>query len=606
MGKRLHIDTNFFIGGFHRNPQDYQRFAQILSKLGYEVEITNYIEKELRWYLRRSIIPHIKVIQIDEKELNHFIYEAKKIVGATPQIPDMSVIFNAHSRGGTIISSDLKLIQVAEAINVPAVVNSAFILRLIEETDNPDDKEYLHSLYERLFADEVTYSVKAKDVYDPVIRIRKIMESAIQAVGSHTREDVRSLEIPEEIPEENSDVALELKELIYDLRRDIDQYIEEAEKGNLEVIHAEILSGVTKLLDLLIEFHTLGAPPQSRLFQEGILTIGHLLLLLSSLDIALQDPYSALKRNDDLLLLMLQSPSLTKILEIEVHLQRIVLLLLNDKIDRLRGYFTPSFMQKIIDSGRSDLQNLLNVVSILAIVLTNKKIEVAAIPKSYDDVEFIMQLGFQFSVIGHLEEAMLVLEQAFHMALNAKMLGVAVAILEYLAPINLASGNKYKEKLEQLYNSLKEVDPEFSGYDVKDRIYLKRKVPSNFVLNKYLELDKLPPEIGAWFDVLGVQEITFRNIGKTKVIKVVDWENQIILGVIDRHNILPSKISVGSGIKINSGKFALLEPPPSLKDKLDVDLLLLPEQETPVQIFIRRAGVVSIASSKTKLIEYDL
>ncbi len=607
MGMQIHLDTNFFIGGFHHNPQSFQRFAQIVSGLGYELFITNYVERELRWYLRRSILPHVKVIRVGEKELTNFEAESRQVVGSLPQTPDMSVIFVAHSRGGVIVSSDLKLIQVAENLGVKSMVNSAFVLGLLEEVTDPADKEILTDLYERLFADEVSYSVRSKDVYDPVIRIRKIMDSAITVLSSHTNKSKHEeLEIPEEIPEESSDIAIELRELVKELRTDLSEYLAEAEKGNIEPLHKELSIGTSKLLDLLVEYHTLGAPASSPLFQEGISTLGHLFLLLSSLEIALQDPFNALKRNDELLMLMLQSEPLTKMLELEVHLQRIILLLLNKKLDRLRGYFTPAFMQKCIDSERSDVQNLLNVVSVLTIVLANRKPEVVAIPKTYDDVEFVMQLGFQFSAIGNLEDAMLILEQAFHMAVNAQMIGVGIAIIEYMAPINLALEGRYDDKLRELYETITETDPSFSGYDIEDRISIKRQVPEEFIRKRYVKASSLHPELTSWLDVLGSQEITFKSLGKVKVIKAVNWNVGITIGIIDKQGILPSRIGVGSAIKIESGKFASVLPPKTLVEKAGLDLIIIPHESVPLRIFVRRAGVVSIASSKAKLIAYDL
>ena len=87
----------------------------------------------------------------------------------------MSVIYAASKIKGTIVSSDLKLLETAELIGIPVLTNSSFLKLIIEENEDTSFEGFLKELESKLFAAEIQYSVESTNRYDPVKRIKKIL-----------------------------------------------------------------------------------------------------------------------------------------------------------------------------------------------------------------------------------------------------------------------------------------------------------------------------------------------------------------------------------------------------------------------------------------------
>jgi len=121
------IDTNFFISGFQNNPSTYRQFAKILNEIKAEVAIPTYVKNELRFFVQREIVPHVKVKEIKDVDLQKFIRRLSDEATSLPQKPDLAVIYLAEKINATIVSSDLKLLEVAELIGLSTLTDSDFV-----------------------------------------------------------------------------------------------------------------------------------------------------------------------------------------------------------------------------------------------------------------------------------------------------------------------------------------------------------------------------------------------------------------------------------------------------------------------------------------------
>ena len=207
------IDTNFFITGFQSQPNTFALFAQICSDLQCKIFIPHLIKNEMRYFLQREVLPYVELVKIDNEAFQHFLRKVYSLTANLPQKPDLSVIFLAHEEDATIVSSDLKLLEVAELLDIKTLTNSAFVRYLLTENRDDTHKQFLQNLEKRLFGEEIRYSVSSTNRYDPVKRIRKIFESALSVVREEYEEriDAQS-DIPER--DEFSIYALQLKELL--------------------------------------------------------------------------------------------------------------------------------------------------------------------------------------------------------------------------------------------------------------------------------------------------------------------------------------------------------------------------------------------------------
>ena len=74
------IDTNFFISGFGESPNAYETLNKIFTKNRIKIYIPNYVQKEMRWYMRRVIEKHLTVIDVNPKKLAEYEVECAKKV----------------------------------------------------------------------------------------------------------------------------------------------------------------------------------------------------------------------------------------------------------------------------------------------------------------------------------------------------------------------------------------------------------------------------------------------------------------------------------------------------------------------------------------------
>ncbi len=594
------VDTNFFITLYSADPSKFIEDQKLFLKLGIEFVISSYVQREMRWYMRRIIEKEVKVVNVKENELSKYENALKKRLKSLPQTPDVSVIYVAQKLGIGIVSSDLKLIETAEAINLRSYMNSSFLVYLLQKDIDEQTQRKLEELHDKLFADEVGYSVKGQHVYDPVIRIKKIMDSALDVVRKN-----ESLHQSAETPVNyNYPEYLELKQITKEIRTDLSDYLDLLEIGDYISLQEILKEKHFTLLDRATEVHLLDVSEKDKVYQEAMITLGHILLLEVSNDLALQD-IDSMESNLNLLnLLAMEIEEIGQRLEIDLHLFRIVVFILTEQFKRLNIYFTTTFMERCRKSNREDIVDLIRTFGIVSAVLSNNKAEETATAKDFSEIEFIIQLGFQFAAIKKAKKSWLLLEQALYMSLNSKMHGLIYATFEVLLPLNYATGG-FSPTIDELIRLVQKKSPELPLDVYEKRLALIQNIEPSQLIKRQKDISALPSNFQGYLDVLSVELSSFKQIGSCHFVKVIEWESMNIVGLIDPSLSIPMNSTVGTSIKIISGKVKLIQPPKKLSEAKGVSLILVC-YPNDLKFLLRKAGNYSVTRSNQKISDYDL
>jgi predicted nucleic acid-binding protein len=596
------IDTNFFIAGFGENPKTYEKLDRILNKLRIKISIPNYVDKEFRWYMRREIGQFLKVENISPKELEKFMVSARKRVDIKlPQPPDCAVALLAEKQDYGLVSSDLRLVEIAQQLGLTAMMNSAFLLLLLQEVKDTVDRDYLQNLYEKLFADEISYSVQSSNRYDPVIRIQKIMDSAISVIKKQ-RELVK--EKPLVVNEEyNFPEYLELIEITKQVRTDLSDFLKMMEMGNYKALTYELQHDSQKLIDLSSEVRMLGVTEEDPVYRETITTLAHVYILQTSLAIGEHRLHDAKSISDQLLLIMLENKDVEERLDMEIHLQRITIFFLTEQLDRFRLYYSPAFVELCHKRERGDILALHRVMAIIIAALSLNKAEPSAIAKDFLEIEYIIQLGVQFISVEKIQEAWLLLEQAVWMSINSNMMGLLFAVFEILIPLSFKTDYVFSPSFEDLMAIVKNKFKDLPFDEYSRRSTRNENVDERLLRKRSTKHSKLPLEFQGFLDVISTDYADFKNIGRSTFVRVIDWQTMHFIGIVDPTMSLNDTLTVGSSVKILQGSFRVIEPSVSIKKNRGIDLILIAKPDN-LKFIVRRAQQVSLVQSK--VLEYDL
>ena len=187
---RVYLDANFFISGFQERPKDVAIVKEAADDAGMELWITRQVFQELRWYLRREAE---KIVQIDEtlnKDIKSLIESINRPETSLPQPNDMSLVLGAmRNKKSKIVTSDLKLLNTIQdlKLEVEGIVGSAYVLELMESVSDDQLKKDLSTIRDRIYSEEVRYSISRQESYDPVTRIRIIEEHALRVLRTVKR-----------------------------------------------------------------------------------------------------------------------------------------------------------------------------------------------------------------------------------------------------------------------------------------------------------------------------------------------------------------------------------------------------------------------------------
>jgi hypothetical protein len=587
------VDTNFFISGFQSRPDSYGKFAQVLKKLKIEIFIPVQIKNELRYFVQREILPHVKVGGIIESEFQKFLRKLHDKTTNLPQKPDLAVIFLADKLNATVVSSDLKLLETAELINIPTLTDSAFVRYVIEENTNPAITSFLKELESKLFTAEIQYSVESTNRYDPVKRIRKILDSAISVIRSEYEEKlVKQTQSDLKEGEGFSIESIQLSELLVEIQRDLNRLEDDFLQGKYRELEEELLSRVLEIIDSLVDWKLVVDKIEDHpIYNESLLMLGRLQYLACICLIENKKLDLARVYMDKLLMILFQSSRAVEELGINVHFLRMILLLLSGQTQRLNSYFTPAFEDECNQYQRSDVANVVQALVLLTVVLGGNKAEERAKDYDYDNIEFINQLGFKYMQLGDLNKSGLMFEQTFYLSLNNKNRGMCIASLEYLSWLYFAGLSHAKSTIQTLYNKLIKRFPDIkSSYQLNLNLRTSPKELQKFLTSDYITFDKLSEEQKSSMYCLGIEEVKSKN--KTHpLIRVMNWGMMARIGIIDESAELAEKSTMGTVINILEGKYKFVKASSHFKKQFDIELLLqIDKISNPTFVFRTTSG----------------
>ena len=311
---RYVIDTNFYISGFQSQPNNFSKLGKTFKDINLEVFLPSLIKNEMRFFLLREILPNVKEEIIDPNDFQKFLTRLYKLTTNLPQKPDLSVIYAAEKLNATVVSSDLKLLETAELLGLATLTNSAFLSLVIEDNNDSNQEPFLKELENRLITAEIRYSVESTNRYDPVKRIRKIIDSAISVIRTEYEEKLSQVSKSDlEESDGFSIESLQLKELLTEIQSDFHKLDEDFKQGQHKELEGELIFRVQEITDSLVEWKlAVDKIEDHGIYKEALLLLGRLqylacICLIENKKIDLARVYM-----DKLLMILLQSSDASK------------------------------------------------------------------------------------------------------------------------------------------------------------------------------------------------------------------------------------------------------------------------------------------------------
>ncbi len=492
--KKYVLDTNFFISGFEKNPADFNIFLEIAQDLEIELYVSNHIMQEIRWYLRRRVKDPVQFIRIPIKEIREYKEEIEKEQVSTPSLNDLSNIVVAKRIGGIVISSDLKLVKTCEALDVPVLISSSFIFLLNNVSTKTEQKVMLEKIYDTILSDEIRHSVEKRQTYDPVTRIKKIQEHALSVLQNISKVNHVKQEVVQEqhylLPEESN-----LIEIMNEIEFEFPIFLDQLEKGNLEVLRFELIEAYTVLSDLSLELRVALMDKESYTEELAIRLKARILFLLSVAEFTLLDLEKLDGHLNILIEISLVYPKLVADFFMDLHFLRMVYFLVTNNHERLKGYYSEKFLFLCEKQERIDLLRLTRVVILASTIMESGLIDKRAVIDGKDEISLLIQIGYILLQNEQFEHALLILLQSHYLAVNLKNQLHAKDTLELLVILHYSIKERCTEEIFQGIEDLKELGvfelPNISFADINE---LQRIVTTEFV-----PLDDLSSFLKDWF-----------------------------------------------------------------------------------------------------------
>jgi len=573
---RYVIDTNFYISGFQSQPNKFAKLAKALKEVKAEVILPSMIKNEMRFFLLREIVPHVKEESIDHNKFQNFLTKLYKLTANLPQKPDLSVIYVAEKLNATVVSSDLKLLETAELLGLSTLTNSAFLSLILEDNKDPSNTSYLKELENRLITAEIQYSVESTNRYDPVKRIRKIIDSAVSVIRTEYEEKLSQVS-KEDLKKEDgfSMESMHLKELLTEIQTDFHDLEDDFKQGKYKELEDELLFRVQEITDSLVDWKLAVDKIEDHIiYNESLMLLGRLQYLVCICLIENKKVNLARVYMDKLLMILLQNSDASKEYGLDVHFLRMIILLLSGQIRRLNSYFTAAFEEECNQYKRADVVNVIKALILLTVVLGGDSAIEKGKELDLDNIEFINQLGFKFLQLEELHKASLMFEQTFYLSLNTKNTGFCIASLEYLSWLYFSGYSNIKPTIVSLYAKLIKKFPDIeSSYQVELKVKTRPKDLDKYKTSGFVDYSELPIDFKSALYCIGVSQMRTKST-LTPIIKVMNWGMMARIAIVDENNEFTANSTLGNTIHLINGKFRVSEASSHFRKQHDVELIL--------------------------------
>ncbi|MHA3963131.1 MAG: PIN domain-containing protein [Candidatus Thorarchaeota archaeon SMTZ1-45] len=583
---RVYLDANFFISGFSERPKDVTIVKKAADNAGMELWITRQVFQELRWYLRREAE---NIVQIDEtlsKDIKSFINSITLPESSLPQPNDMSLILGAmRNRKSKIVTSDLRLLNTIQdlKVDVEGIVGSAFVLELMESVEDEKLKKDLSIIRDRIYSEEVRYSIARQESYDPVTRIRIIEDHALRVLRSVKR------------PAEGLDRKLSkgqplfVLDFLEDIKADIPNMFDDFREGKYDSLAHEI-EAVQNEIERLLIVSTLTEDSETHgqlvrhasdltLFLYYLETICH---LYRGTRQGIED---ALIISDEAFRLLMFAEVSNDELKATVFFVRIVLALIREDYEEIDYYYSlyDSMINRIgLTSMLETSEGLYITMQILrkfmgGFSLTKNKLQYPEVTMSM--LNDIAKYSIQFD--DH--------DNAWQLAVTAYKIGVAYNKEEgalgsflMLYKVSSSSHDRFKPALEKIAeHALKAfVKKGWNTSQITPILNeIQGQLPSveGMTTSGPVDQKKLKKELTGWMDVLSLETI---DDVEMLVVRNDKLQTRIAIAIGNHPEL--GTLKTGHKIALTNGSYEVSDANPEVVKKYLVVLTITPSESAEI------------------------
>ena len=583
---RVYLDANFFISGFQERPKDVAIVKEAADDAGMELWITRQVFQELRWYLRREAE---KIVQIDEtlnKDIKSLIESINRPETSLPQPNDMSLVLGAmRNKKSKIVTSDLKLLNTIQdlKLEVEGIVGSAYVLELMESVSDDQLKKDLSTIRDRIYSEEVRYSISRQESYDPVTRIRIIEEHALRVLRTVKRPAAgvdRKL---------SKGQPLFVLDFLEDIKADIPNMFDDFRDGKYDSLAHEI-EAVQNEIERLLIVSTL--TEDSDTHGQLVKQASDLTLFLYYLEMIChlyrgtrQGIEEALKVGDEAFRLLMFAEVGNDELKASVFFVRIVLALIREDYDEIDYYY--SLYDSMIN--RLELEDMLETSEGLYITmqilrkfmggfsLTKNKLQ-------HPDVTIAMLNDLSKYAIQFDDH-----DNAWQLAVTAYKVGVAYNKEEgalgsflMLYKVSSSSHDRFKPALEKIAeHALKAFVKK--GWNTSQVTPILNEIqgqlpPIEGMTTKGpVDQKKLKEELIGWMDVLSLEKIDKVDM---LVVRNDNLHARVAIAVGSHPEI--STLKTGHKIALTNGTYEVSDAKPEVVKKYSVVLMITPSENAEI------------------------
>ena len=583
---RIYLDANFFISGFSERPKDVALVKEAADIAGMELWISRQVFQELRWYLRREVE---QIVQIDEtlsKDIKSFMESINRPESSLPQPNDMSLILGAmRHKGSKIVTSDLKLLNTIEDLNVEVegLVGSAYALELIESVSEEKLKKDLTNIRDRIYTEEVRYSISRQESYDPVTRIRIIEEHALRVLRTVKR------------PAEGVDKKLSkgqplfVLDFLEDIKADIPNMFDDFREGKYDTLAHEI-EAIQNEIERLLIVSTLTEDSEThgslvRHAADLTLFLYYLEMICHLYRGTRQGLDDALSISDESFRLLMFAEVSNDELKASVFFVRIVLALIREDYDELDYYYGlyDSMLHRVgIEDMLETSEGLYITMQILrkfmgGFSLTKTKLQHPDVTISM--LNDLTKYSIQFD--DH--------DNAWQLAVTAYKIGVAYNKMKgalgsflMLYKVSSSSHDRFKPALEKIAeHALKAFVKK--GWNTSQITPILNEIQGQLPQVEGMTTDgpvdkkKLKAEFTGWMDVLSLEVVD-----KVEMLIVRNDKLQTRVGLdITNHPELRT-LKTGHKLALTNGEYEVSDAKPEVIKKYSVVLTITPNENAEI------------------------
>lgn len=584
---RVYLDANFFISGFQERPKDVTIIKDAADMIDAELWITRQVFQELRWYLRREVEGIINIDETLSKDIKTFMESIQRPESSLPQPNDMSLILGAmRNKQSKIVTSDLKLLQTIQdlKVDVEGIVGSAFILELIESIDDEKLKKNLVPIRDRIYNEEVRYSISRQESYDPVTRIRIIEDHALRVLRTVKR------------PAEGLDRQLSkgqplfVLDFLEDIKKDIPTMFDDFQSGKYDSLALEIETVQNEIERLLIvSTLTEDADTHGKLVRHAsdlTLFLYYLEMICHLYRGTQQGIEDALAISEEAFRLLMFAEVGNDELKASVFFVRILLALIRENYEEIDYFYSlyDSMINRIgLEAMMETTEGFYITMQVLraevmgGFSLTHNKLQ-------YPDVTIAMLNDIaKYSLLFDDHD------NGWQLAVTAYKIGIAynreegsLNSFRMLYKVSSSSHDRFKPALEKIAeHALKAFVKKGWNTSLVTPILneVQGQLPpiDKMATNEMVAYKKVPKELLGWMDVLSLE-----SINGEEVLIVRNESIQARVAVNTQYHPELRALKTGHKIALTNGQFNITDAKPDVVKKYSVVLMIEPSETSEI------------------------